>query len=830
MDGDLVKLSVNQERQLEVRKLASEATITSARNEPSVDVSTRTVLGSHFRQSDDDEQSSSERCLSDLEPWGSPPTPLLPRWYLDIYGEVELPVAFTDVYPQIRCLNDLRNFWEHYEGPLNRNAVSALRGLADQLRPPRHMSVLGSDIGLTELNRLPLHNRTRNCVSRGLNSGSLVNGSVGELMRLSSFGIASLLDLMCVLEASEDFSEFIKKANDSEMKESDTGSFTEPPQTPENPSRRSVVVPGTGVMVNAARLLSEILPRWSLAIRSTALICDEAELVVAAARELRGAKSLGDLLRLDLADLVAAAAVDSALAEIPLEDDNPSLAERAVEAIEVCLGRMSDTERLLATQRVAASEPKSRKEIAAMAGVSRERIRQLDERVRSALHTAAGSILGLLSLAVTDRLGYVTTRPEIENAVVEFLPSSNCNSDAAHSLTVARRLLQDRLGYKCRNELCLSREAAQAAETLRQSAPQLVDDTGLLDSEQLRQALAPEFQDEIEILVHWLGWHKLLEHIALRVTARARTKAALLKIGKPATKAELAAESGLTEQQVGGALSSIESVARATKDRWGLREWIDDVYEGIPAEIIQRINEDGGSTRLNRVLDELPRLFNVSESSVKAFMATPQFVIENERIRLRREDEEYNHQRLEVRDAPGVFALDDGVVGLLYEVDHDVTRGSGRQLSPVAGLLLDLSINDRLRFDGPIGTAVTVTFPDTSVSGPSLGSTRGLVKATNAKIGDMLTVILCRAEMTVSAQATTLDEHDTGWALVARLTGISENAGIDGLADALQCSRGEVRAILRARRDEAVLRALPERCSTPDLEAAFTALDVEMQR
>ena len=94
----------------------------------------------------------------------------------------------------------------------------------------------------------------------------------------------------------------------------------------------------------------------------------------------------------------------------------------------------------------------------------------------------------------------------------------------------------------------------------------------------------------------------------------------------------------------------------------------------------------------------------------------------------------------------------------------------------------------------------------------------------------MLTVILRRGEMTVSAQATDLNEHDTGWALVARLTGISENAGMDGLAAALHCNRGEVRATLRARRDTAVLEALPERRSTPDLEEALAALDAEMQR
>ena len=831
LNGDLVSLSATAERLLEIRKLPSADTGTGARETPATGASARMVRSPKSRPTVSDDRSPSRPrafstdCPRRLAPWGAAPTPPLPRWYLDTHGEAELPAAFTDVYPRIRRLRDLRHFWEHYEGPLDRKAIWPLRGFAERLMPPGHLRVLGTGIGLAELDRLPLLNRTRNCVRWGFNSGALASGTVDELMRLPNFGIASLLDLMCVLETAEGLPE-----NSVNATAPGAAAMSARPMKPAEASARTVVIHDATSSSDVAGLLSAILPRWSLAIRSTALTCDAAELVVAAARELRGATSLGDLLRLDLSDLITAAEADSALAEVPLEDEDLRLADRAVGAVDSCVGRMSDTERLVALERVAASEPKSLQEIAGLAELSRERIRQLDRRVRAALEAATGSALGLLSLVVSERLGAVTTRPEIESVVVELLPSSGSDAVVAQSLTATRRMLLNRLDYECREGLCLSRAAADAAKELNDLARQLVDDEGLLDLDEVRAALAEQWHDNLDDLIRWIGWPRVSGRIALRATARARTKAALLKIGAPATKAELATESGLSERQVAGALSNIKSVARADKLRWGLREWIDDVYEGISAEIIQRIEEDGGSTRLNRVLDELPRKFGVSENSVRAYMATPKFVLEDGRIRLRREYEEYHYQNSEIRDAPGVFALGDGVVGLLYEVDRDVTRGSGRQLSPAAGALLDLSVNERLRFDGPHGTSVTVTFPGTSSTGPSLGSTRGLAEATNAKIGDMLTVILHRAQMTVSATATDLNEHDTGWALVARLTGISENAGMDGLATALHCSRGEVRATLRARRDTVVLEALPERRSTPDLEEALAALDAEMQR
>ena len=732
--------------------------------------------------------------------WCSPPTPLLPRWYLLSHGKEMLPQEFTSAYPAAQHIRDLERFWEHHDEPVRADSARSLRYVARRLLPPKGLRVLPPGLDLGELDRLPLTIRTRNCLRRGVTRGSLANGTVGELMQLPNFGIASLLDLMCVIEAAE--------AHYGRLDGSPISAATIGKEEDE-------AAAGEG--------------RHSTTIADGALASDAVDLIATAAREFRSAATFGDLLRLDLSDLIAAAEGDAEVDDLPLEAGTPTVAERAIKLLDTCLAQMSETQQLVILKRVVPNVPVTLEVLGRSTGLSRERVRQLDKQARDALEEAAGPTLGLLRLIASQRLGAVTTVAGIDDVVGELLPQPDDEAGLG-SLMMARRMLRSKLDYECREGLCLSRAAADAAKGLNDVARQLVDDEGLLDLDTARAALAEQWHDSLDDLICWIGWPRVSGRIALRATVRARTKAALLKIGAPATKAELATESGLTERQVAGALSNIDSVARADKLRWGLREWIDDVYEGISAEIIQRIEEDGGSTPLSRVLDELPRKFGVSENSVRTYMSTPKFVLEDGRIRLRREHEEYNYLRSEVRDVPGVFALGDGVVGLLYEVDRDVTRGSGRQLSPAAGALLDLSVNERLSFDGPNGTSVTVTFPGTSFSGPLLGSTRGLAEAVNAKMGDMLTVILRRAEMTVSVHATDLNEHDTGWALVTRLTGISENAGMDGLAAALNCSRGEVRATLRARRDTAVLEALPKRRSTPGLEEALNALDAEMQR
>ena len=86
----------------------------------------------------------------------------------------------------------------------------------------------------------------------------------------------------------------------------------------------------------------------------------------------------------------------------------------------------------------------------------------------------------------------------------------------------------------------------------------------------------------------------------------------------------------LPRTHLSGLLSSVPGIARASKTKWGIEDWIEDEYEGIAAEIKQRIEEDGGSTTLARLIRELPELFEVKESSVRAIVAAPQFILSSD--------------------------------------------------------------------------------------------------------------------------------------------------------------------------------------------------------
>ena len=674
-----------------------------------------------------------------LAPWGSPPTPLLPKWYFERHGEERLPAGFRRPYSGIQNVEDLRSFWERYSEPLRKDVIWIIRDMAQRLIPPKQLRVLPPDFNVEALDRLPLFNRTRNCVRQGLDNGALANGTVDELMHLPYFGIASLLDLMCVLEAAED-SEILK----------------------DSPHVDDAADGG-----RAAQVAEEPAPM--LAIPDVVLQSGVTELIAAAACEFRGAATFGDLLRLDLSNLIDAAGRDSEVDAMLLDTNGPPLAARLIGALDECLKGMPRMLRIVALERVVSDTPKTLQELATSQGLSRERMRQLDKEARADFEAAAGPALGILALIAAERLGPVTTAPKMENQVVELLGGFEDEPDP-EALLISRRMLRSRLGYICRDGFCLNQAAVEAVDGLKTAAADLADDEGLIDEDELHVALGKEWHDLVEDLVRWIGWPRLSGRVALRATARARVKAALLKFGAPATKSELAEESGLTERQVSGALSNLKAVARADKYRWGLREWIDDVYEGIPAEIVQRINEDGGSTRLNRVLDELPRLFGVNEASVWAYLNTPAFRIEHGWVTESRAPD-FDGGRLE----DVIDGLDDnGDPCWTFEIAQRHLEGYSLQgVPPEIAAALDCQFGGRTSASvrSPEGCQdISVIWRKTSMHGPEIGRLGPALLAIDA-IRDTTTVCLVIHSSSEVSFRAGLSAEDKAWSRRATVPG-----------------------------------------------------------
>ena len=346
-----------------------------------------------------------------------------------------------------------------------------------------------------------------------------------------------------------------------------------------------------------------------------------------ASMNYRGAETVADALDGDLRGILNSTGLVGTLSDLrlgelvdpePIGDVIRSATRRLIEA-------SNPMETALLAQRMYVTDPMTLEELGQQFDVTRERIRQVQQRAVNNLEESLGDLMSEVVELWGPSIPAVTTADELAGMVRGFL-GSPAEEDAADDL--AARCLIDRLGLSSVDRLQLSAEAARSFEHLQSRAHELADGVGLLPEENLKEdfvALAASgYWNE---LLEAAGVHRVGESLGLRQTAKAQVKAALLEIGRPATKEEIAELCGLDVKRLGSQLSVIEDVARSDKHRWGLVDWIDDVYEGIPAEIIQRIEEDGGVTSIERVLEELPRLFDVSENSVRTYLATPQFTV-----------------------------------------------------------------------------------------------------------------------------------------------------------------------------------------------------------
>lgn len=277
--------------------------------------------------------------------------------------------------------------------------------------------------------------------------------------------------------------------------------------------------------------------------------------------------------------------------------------------------------------------PKTLEQIGKQFGVTRERVRQLEIKLKKKIEKDVGALIQVISESITKEFVPIVTEPELNAQINQYFSESASLFD-----TLAHQMIKRKIDYLYDGRVFLSKEAKSLISSLRKQAEIIKDDVGIFSEQELFSHLpSDKWHPYRDHLLQCCKFHRVEgEWLSVRhPTAKAQVKAALLGIGSPATKDQIAALCGL--KRVGGHLSNISSIVRADKDRWGLKEWVSDVYEGIPAEIVQRINEDGGVTSLKRLLTEIPQMFKVSESSVRSYINTQQFVVRNGYVSLAHE-------------------------------------------------------------------------------------------------------------------------------------------------------------------------------------------------
>ena len=458
---------------------------------------------------------------------------------------------------------------------------------------------------------LPISVRTRNCLLAGRLHEGASSLRVYELRQVQNFGFKGLQDLLFGLEKF--LVEYVR-VGATEPRTIHRRTEEAPNAVPASSVPSSTLVPSPNHWQDADVYLQPLL---------------------AAGAELYGKQSLADVLNPELLHLAEKMGIASKIDTIEISrivGGTPGLVSLVSDQLQLILERTSETERKIIEHRLLRTPPDTLEEVGSRVGVTRERIRQvqarLEEKIRRALGLPKG--LGIVASVLWEQLGHMVPENQLHRRFEELLPNAPELVNA-----VLRKALIDEMDFELIDGVYVDEQARGILGNLRVWARELADDAGLVHEDQLIEMLPAE---EWRRFWPWLRdrstLHGLYGMLGLRDSAKARVKAALLSIGRPATREEIGSVCDFEKSQVGAYLSNVPSVVRADKRRWGLREWIDDEYDGIVGEIIQRIEEDGGATTIERLMTELPSKFNVSPVSVRAYMQTPRFEIRNGSVSL----------------------------------------------------------------------------------------------------------------------------------------------------------------------------------------------------
>lgn len=308
-----------------------------------------------------------------------------------------------------------------------------------------------------------------------------------------------------------------------------------------------------------------------------------------------------------------------------------------------------------------------------------------------------------------------------------------------------------------------------------------------------------------------------------------KTCRALRRLGRPASLAELQQEMGTSynARAARGRLSSCHEIKRVGRDRWALSEWPHDEYTGISDEIAQEIDACGGVATLDHLAKVIPARYGVAESSVRSLVHAPRFVVgTNGTVRMRDTDDSINVRPRSLRETPRCYRVR-GTWVFRIEVDQDLLRGSGRTCPVALAQSHGIAPGDQRSFTCH-DSQVLLSWNDRAPGGPTFGSLRRVAARLACEEGDWLffgpsddSSLAWRLPRSVSDTA-------QGIARAVFLTGgNADNLAHprSWLADCLDLDKstdyGQITAAFRARKEDDLADLIPRSVRSQSRENAF---------
>lgn len=518
----------------------------------------------------------------------------------------------------------------------------------------------------------------------------------------------------------------------------------------------------------------------------TSLLMSELHSLVDWASNEARAKTLADFIaaceRADVPDDIAL--LSKSLGGMPLAELFPGIerTDSLEQLVNDLCGILDQRSRVIFLSRISLDNARTLEHLAGEMNITRERVRQLqvsaeakiNEALRSQRYATvawrAHTLAGLLGVAVPRDSDY------LDQAIRR---ATQGVADAARALVtevllwIAGPYFWDRstgwLRFDEIPEQTIVNDCSDPRERVDiDRVRQVLSERGLVPP--VHDAWVDQFGMVKQMQDTWLVW-----------TGSALDKAVrLLGLwGEPATPETLvnAIAEGHDVKATRSRLCEDERVMRVDMTRFGLRSWGLEEYSGIADEIDQELERRGGAAEVEDLITTLVERFGLRESSIKAYLSVPMFVLEGTTVRRRMETDPFPAVGA-VTETPGCYLLAPDIISWRIEVSVDTLRGSGRLMpAPIANWLGMTPGSQRVL--AADGSKVRVTWPIASLTGPTLGSTRFLADRIAAQPGDQVLLFINRDEGTIdiSRVDAAAVEASHGFERLALLTGIPNGDG-----------------------------------------------------
>lgn len=304
--------------------------------------------------------------------------------------------------------------------------------------------------------------------------------------------------------------------------------------------------------------------------------------------------------------------------------------DSVAQRLEALLNKLDTVEEAILNEHYIRHHPCSLEKLSETLHLTRECIHQRQTELDRKIESCIDLVVRKSANQLAKDLDLIDSYAKVELDVRRTVP---------HADETVRRVLTHLMirsaGYTYADGSIISERALSFVKHVKALAQTIADSSGLIDRERLIESLP-----EKELRRHFIwfqqrcGLHEMFGMLAFRRTRKAKLRAALLDLGRPATRPELAEMCNLTNKIASAALSSIPEIVRISRTQWALREWGLHEYRGIVDEIVDYIEREGGTAQVEPLIEEVAQRFDVKKWSVRAYMQTAKFHMRDGMIRI----------------------------------------------------------------------------------------------------------------------------------------------------------------------------------------------------